>query len=527
MRNKAIPILLAVLVFPVAAQDDRSYDVIVSGGRVVDGTGNPWMFADLGIREDRIAFIGDLSDAVARRVIRADGLVVAPGFIDPHTHAVRGIFDVPTADNYLLQGVTTITEGNDGSSPYPIGKHLEEIERLRISPNWAVFVGQGTIRREVLDLDDRVPTNGELDQMRKLVAEAMEQGALGVSTGLFYVPGSFTSTEEIIALSVVAADYQGIYISHMRDEAQRLLESVRETIQIGEEAGLPVQMTHHKAISRDMWGASIDSLRLVDMARARGVDVTIDQYPYTASQTSLAALIPQWAQAGGDSELFARLTDPETRRRIKSEIVYRIEHDRGGGHPQNVVISLCDWDRGLEGKSLADILEDRSVDVTFSNAAELVMTIVESGGARAIYHAMDEADVARIMQHPVTVIGSDGGVSVFGQGVPHPREYGTFPRVLGRYVREQGLLTIEEAVRKMSGATAARLGIKDRGLLREGFVADITVFDPVRIEDRATFLEPHQYSEGVEFVFVNGVLVVDGGSHTGARPGHVLYGPGR
>ena len=191
------------------------------------------------------------------------------------------------------------------------------------------------------------------------------------------------------------------------------------------------------------------------------------------------------------------------------------------------MISLCDWDRGLEGKSLADILEDRSVDVTFSNAAELVMTIVESGGARAIYHAMDEADVARIMQHPVTVIGSDGGVSVFGQGVPHPREYGTFPRVLGRYVREQGLLTIEEAIRKIRGATAARLGIKDRGLLREGFVADITVFDPVRIEDRATFLEPHQYSEGVEFVFVNGVLVVDGGSHTGARPGHVLYGPGR
>ena len=530
MVTGRVPMLflaVALLAAPASAQEAERFDLIVRGGRVVDGTGNPWIRADVGVRGDRIAAVGDLSDAAADRVVEAAGLVVAPGFIDPHTHAVRGIFDVPTADNYLLQGVTTLTEGNDGSSPWPIGSHLEEMAATGISPNWAVFAGQGTIRQEVMGSDDREPTRDELDRMRTLVAEAMEAGALGLSTGLFYVPGSFTPTEEVIALSAVAAAYGGIYISHMRDEALRLLDSVRETIRIGEEAGIPVQMTHHKAISRDMWGQSVESLALVDAARARGVDITIDQYPYTASQTSITAVVPQWAQAGGTSELVARLEDPETRRRIREEIVYRIEHDRGGGDPANIVIGLCEWDRSLEGKSLADILADRGDEVTMAAAADLVMEIIVRGGARAIYHAMDEADVERIMQHPATAIGSDGGVSVFGESVPHPREYGTFARVLGRYVRERGVLTLEAAVRKMSGATAQRLGLRDRGLVREGFFADLAVFDPARIVDLATFEDPHQYAEGVEYVLVNGTLVVEGGEHTGARPGRVLYGPGR
>ena len=520
-------VALAVLALPLAAQDDQPYDLLFRGGRVVDGTGNPWVRADVAIRGDRIARIGHLPDANAARVIDAEGLVVAPGFIDPHTHAVRGIFDVPTADNYLLQGVTTVTEGNDGGSPWPIGEHLDRIAATRISPNWAVFAGQGTIRREVMDNEDRDPTGDELDRMRELVGQAMQEGALGLSTGLFYVPGSFASTGEVIELSAVAASYGGIYISHMRDEALRLLDSVRETIRIGEEAGIPVQMTHHKVISRDRWGQSVESLALVDAARARGVDITIDQYPYTASQTSITAVVPQWAQAGGTGALIARLRDPETRRRVREEIVYRIEHDRGGGDPANIVIGLCEWDRSLEGKSLADILAEREMEVTVGNAADLVMDIIERGGARAIYHAMDEADVERIMRHPATAIGSDGGVSVFGESMPHPREYGTFARVLGRYVRERGVLSLEEAVRKMSGATAHRIGLQDRGLLREGHFADIAVFDPDGVIDRATFAEPHQYAEGFEYVLVNGAVVVDGGEHTGARPGRVLYGPGR
>ena len=526
-RRFLILLSLVLLAAPLAGQEQERFDLLIRGGRVVDGSGNPWVRADVAIRGDRITRIGHLPETTADRIVDAEGLVVAPGFIDPHTHAVRGIFDVPTADNYLLQGVTTLTEGNDGSSPWPIRDHLERIAELGISPNWGVFAGQGTIRREVIGAEDRDPTRDELDRMRALVAQAMQQGAFGLSTGLFYVPGSFTSTEEVIELSKIAASHGGIYISHMRDEALRLLDSVRETIRIGEEAGIPVQMTHHKAISRDMWGRSADSLALVDAARARGVDVTIDQYPYTASQTGITAIVPQWAQAGGTDALIERLRDPETRRRVRGEIVYRIEHDRGGGDPANIVIGLCEWDRSLEGKSLADILNERGIEATAASGADLVMEIIESGGARAIYHAMDERDVERIMQHPATAIGSDGGISVFGASVPHPREYGTFARVLGRYVRERGVLTLEEAVRKMSGATAQRLGLQDRGLLREGFFADIAVFDPDRVIDRATFSEPHQYSEGFVYVLVNGVLVVDDGEHTGARPGRVLYGPGR
>ncbi|MCY4075933.1 MAG: D-aminoacylase [Acidobacteria bacterium] len=523
-----VVLAMAFLLAPhTAAQDDAPFDLLIRGGRLVDGTGNPWVRGDVAVRGDRIARIGHLPDAVAERVIDAAGLVVAPGFVDPHTHAVRGIYDVPTADNYLLQGVTTLTEGNDGASPWPVGEHLARIAATRISPNWAVFAGQGTIRRRVLGNEEREPTRDELERMRTLVARAMEEGALGLSTGLFYVPGSFADTAEIIALAEVAGRHGGIYISHMRDEALRLLDSVRETIRIGEEAAVPVQMTHHKAVSRDMWGRSAESLALVDAARARGVDITIDQYPYTASQTSITAVVPQWAQAGGTGELIERLRDPETRRRIREEIVYRIEHDRGGGDPANIVIGLSSWDRSLEGRSLADILIGRGVEPTVATAADLVMEIVERGGARAIYHAMDEGDVERIMRHPATAIGSDGGISVFGESVPHPREYGTFARVLGRYVRDRGVLTLEEAVRKMSAATAQRIGLRARGLLREGFFADIAVFDPERVIDRATFEQPHQYAEGVEYVLVNGVVVVDAGEHTGARPGRVLYGPGR
>ena len=515
---------ICLLVLTPAAQ--TSFDIIIRGGRVIDGSGNPWVAADIGIVGDRITRIGDLSSATAGREILAAGLAVAPGFIDPHTHARRGIFKVPTADNALLQGVTTLTEGNDGSWPLPVGRHLERIVSTGISPNWAVFVGQGTVRSAVIGSDDREPTAAELDRMKTLVATAMEEGALGLSTGLFYVPGAFTSTEEIVALAEVVARYGGIYISHMRDEAQGLLDSVRETIRIGEDAGVPVQITHHKALGREAWGQSTESLALVDAARARGVDVTIDQYPYTASQTSITALLPQWALAGTSDEVIERLRDPEIRRRIKGEVAWRIEFDRGTGDPDNVVIGLCPWDRSLEGQSLADILRTRDVDVTIAAAADLTMEIVERGGARAIYHAINEEDVERIMQHPAAAVGSDGGVSVFGDGVPHPREYGTFARVLSRYVRERGLLTLEEAVRKMSSATAQRLGIRDHGQLREESFADIVVFDPDEIRDLATFEEPHQYAVGVRYVLVNGVVVVDKGEHTGARPGRVIHGPG-
>ena len=506
--------------------NSQDYDLIIRGGKVVDGSGNPWYHADIAIKNDRIAEIGQLSNHDAKRVIDAHGLVVAPGFIDPHTHALRGIFEVPNAESALLQGVTTLTEGNDGSSPYPIDRHYAEIDNLRISPNWAVFVGQGTIRQRVIGFGLRKATPDEMEQMKQMVRDAMEQGALGISTGLFYVPGSFTSTEEVIELSKVAAEYNGIYISHIREEAAQLIDSIQETIRIGEEANIPVQITHHKVIGVENWGASLESLRLVDEARERGVDVTIDQYPYTASQTSINALIPQWAQAGGREEMLSRINSAETYSTIKNEVVAKILYDRGGGDPKNVFISRNSWAPDMAGKNLAELAIDAGLEPTPENAADVVFDIVRGGGATAVYHAIGPEDVDRIMQHPATAIGSDGPVGVFGEGAPHPRQYGTFARVLGLYVRERKILSLEEAIRKMSSQSARRLGIHDRGLLTKGYFADIAIFDPDEIIDKATFQNPHQYAIGTKFVLVNGSVVVENGQHTGARPGRILHGPG-
>ena len=506
--------------------NSQDYDLIIRGGKVVDGSGNPWYHADIAIKNDRIAEIGQLSNHEAKRVIDAHGLVVAPGFIDPHTHALRGIFEVPNAESALLQGVTTLTEGNDGSSPYPIDRHYADIDNLRISPNWAVFVGQGTIRQRVIGFGLRKATPDEMERMKQMVRDAMEQGALGISTGLFYVPGSFTSTEEVIELSKVAAEYNGIYISHIREEAAQLIDSVQETIRIGEEADIPVQITHHKVIGVENWGASIESLRLVDEARKRGVDVTIDQYPYTASQTSINALIPQWAQAGGREEMLSRINSAETYSTIKNEVVAKILYDRGGGDPKNVFISRNSWDPDMAGKNLAELAIDAGLEPTPENAADVVFDIIRGGGATAVYHAIGPEDVDRIMQHPATAIGSDGPVGVFGEGAPHPRQYGTFARVLGLYVRERKILSLEEAIRKMSSQSARRLGIHDRGLITQGYFADIAIFDPDEIIDKATFENPHQYAIGTEFVLVNGAVVVENGQHTGARPGRILHGPG-
>ena len=506
------------------AQD--SFDILIRNGRIIDGTGTPWYEADVGIIGDRIVRIGKMPNARAERIIDASGLVVAPGFIDPHTHALRGIFDVPNAESALLQGVTTLTEGNDGSSPFPVDAHYREIEALGISPNWSIFVGQGTIRSIVVGAEDRDPTASEMERMKSMVAEAMEQGALGISTGLFYVPGSFTSTEEVIELAKVAAGYGGIYISHMREEAYQLLDSVQETIRIGEEADIPVQMTHHKAIGVENWGSSVESLRMVDEARARGIDITIDQYPYTASQTGITALIPQWAQEGGNDAMLARIDSPETRATIKNEVVAKILYDRGGGDPKNVFISRNSWDPSMAGKNLAELSMEAGMEPTPENAAEVVFDIVRGGGATAVYHAIGPQDVDLIMQHPATAIGSDGPVGIFGEGAPHPRQYGTFARVLGYYVRERGIISLEEAVKKMSSQTARRLGIHDRGLLTDGYFADIAVFDADEITDKATFENPHQYAVGMKYVLVNGEVVVENGQHTGRRPGRILYGPG-
>ncbi|HUG80323.1 MAG TPA: D-aminoacylase [Bryobacterales bacterium] len=510
----------------VAAAAD-SFDILIRNGRIVDGAGNPWFRGDVGIRGDAIAAIGHLPGATAKRVILAGGRIVSPGFIDIHNHGRSGVFKVPTAENYVRQGVTTIIEGNDGGSPIPLQGLFDKLEGAGVAVNVGSFVGHGSIRREVIGREDRKATPEELDQMRNMTRRAMEQGALGLSTGLFYIPGAFAPTEEVVELAKVASEYGGMHISHMRDEADGLLDSVRETIEIGEKGGLPTQLTHHKALGPPNWGASRQSLELVEQARARGVDVSIDQYPYTASSTGSAALYPAWVQEGGRDELVKRLKDPVLKERIKKEVMHLIETNRGGGDPKNVQYAFCDWDTALNGKTLADVTRDRGRVVNFENAADTAMEIEIAGGCKTVYHAMKEEDVERIMQYPGTMISSDGEIPVFGEGVLHPRSYGTYARVLGRYVRERKLLPLEDAVRKMTSLPAQRIQQFDRGLLRPGMKADVTVFDEEKIIDRAEFGDPHQYAEGVVYVIVNGEVVLDDEKMTAARPGGVLYGQGR
>jgi dihydroorotase/N-acyl-D-amino-acid deacylase len=503
------------------------YDLILRGGRIVDGTASPWYRSDIAIAGGTIARIAPRIEAPAARVIEVGGLVVAPGFIDIHTHARRGIFDVPTADNYVRQGVTTLVEGPDGGSPIPLAPFLDKIAATRITPNFATFVGQGSIRSEVMGEVDRPATSAELERMRELVRQGMRDGAFGLSSGLFYVPGAFTPTEEVIELSRVAGETGGIYISHMRDEAKGLIESVRETIAIGERGRLPAQITHHKVVGKAYWGRSVETLRMVDEARARGVDVTIDQYPYTASATSIgAALLPSWAQEGGREATLKRLKDPATRARIKTESVAIIRDERGGGDPKNVSVSNCQFDPSLAGKNLAQITAGRGLAVTLENAAETAMWIVEQGGCGGIFHAIGEEDLQRILVHPATMVASDGEIPIFGRASPHPRSYGTFARVLGLYVRDRKLLSLETAVQKMSALPAQRLGLSDRGVLRAGLKADLAVFDPATVRDTATFEKPHSYAEGVTHVIVSGQVVFEDGRMTAARPGRVLAGPG-
>jgi N-acyl-D-amino-acid deacylase len=499
-----------------------TFDILIRGGRIVDGSGNTWFRGDVAIEGDTIVAVAPKIEGEAKRVIDATGNVVAPGFIDLHTHARGGIFDVPSADNYILQGVTTIFEGPDGSSPLPIAPFLSSVEKLGVSPNFATFVGHGSVREEVMGSVDRAATPAELEEMKALVRTAMNDGAFGLSTGLFYVPGSFASTEEVIALAKVAGELGGSHTSHMRDEMAKVTDSVRETIRIGEEGGLPTQITHHKIAGARNWGRSTETLKLLDEARARGVDVTSDQYPYTASRTGLNALLPRPALEGGREIMLDRLADPATRSTIRDSVIKSIRDDRGGGDLKNVQIAAAPHDASLAGKTLTDILRARGLEPTLESAADLTLELIEKSDVFAIFHMMNEEDVLRILRHPATMIASDGEVPVFGKEAPHPRSYGTFARVLGVYVREQKVLTLEDAIRKMTSSPASRVGLTDRGLLRPGMKADVVIFDANRIIDKSTYTNPHAYAEGVAHVLVNGELVVDEGKVTKNRPGKVL-----
>ncbi len=506
---------------------DTAYTVIISGGRIYDGTGQPAVQADVGLVGDRLVAFGDLSSFDAELRLDVDGLAVVPGFIDIHSHAAgntvrgSGLYRYPDAENYLRQGVTTAIVGQDGTSAYPIDEFLNAMAERPAAINLGTMVGHGTVRAMAMGNSDREPTSAERDRMKAMVEAAMQDGAFGLSSGLEYTPGAYAETEELIDLARVVEPFDGIYISHIRNEGGQLLESVAETIRIGEESGVAPQITHHKVVGNGRWGQSEASLELLEEARDRGVNAMSDVYPYTASSTGINILFPSWSKEGSRADRLERLRDPEKRIYIRNDIIEHIETERGGD-PSTIFIANCSWNRALNGKSLAQILEEDGKPPTVVQAAELAMELEENGGCMGVFHSMSEDDVTRIMAHPTTMIASDGGVPGFGHGAPHPRNYGTFARVLARYVRDMDVLAVSEAVHKMAGMPAQRLGLADRGVLRAGALADIAVLDLESVQDHATFEEPHQYATGVKHVFVAGIPVLLDGALTGNRPGRVL-----
>jgi len=499
------------------------FDYVIKNGKVIDGTGNPWYKADIGIIGDKIAEIGLIPEEKGEMVIDAKGKVVSPGFIDIHTHT-EGVAKDPTAHNYIMQGVTMVVAGNCGGSRISLKDFFKKLEKQGIALNFASLVGHGSVRDTVMGNEAREPSIEELEEMKKFVEKEMKAGAVGLSTGLEYTPGVYSKTDEIIELAKVVSRYGGFYASHIRDEEAKVVESIEEAIEIGEKANIPVEISHFKIFGVERWGHSKITVRLINEARKKGIDVTVDQYPYTAASTGLVILFPPWALEG--KEWKERIKNPELKKKITEYIIYRIVHEYAGNDLNRIQMANYPEDTSVEGKGLKDILEMKRREITPENAAELVLELILEKND-AIYHAMSEEDVERIIKNPATMHASDGHITEMNVGVPHPRNYGTFPRVLAEYVREKGIITLEEAIRKMTSMPASRIGIKDAGIILVNKRADIVVFDPLTINDKATFEKPHQYPEGIDYVLVNGEIVVDHGIITGKLPGKIIYGPGK
>ena len=493
-----------------------SYDVVISDGHIYDGTGEAPFKADIGIKNGTIAFIGDIK---AQGVINiaAEDLFVAPGFIDIHTHCDRNLqsqkSEIRSAKNYLLQGVTTVVTGNCGGGTFRVEEYFSKLESLGIGPNVMHLVGHGTVRASVMRQEARSPTEEELEQMKKLIAQGMAEGAVGFSSGLFYAPGSFARTEEIVELARVVKEHQGIYATHIRDESNYtigLKESIQEAISIGEQAGLPVEISHIKALGKPVWGLSAEICEIIEAAQARGVKVYADQYPYIASSTGLAAAIaPRWVQAEG--KMGNRLQDSELLPRIEKEIAENIER-RGG--PESLVIVSFPKNREFDGKNLLEISQ-----IIGKPIVATAIYLLLKGSPSVISFNMQEKDLEHFMTKSYVLTGSDGNIQIPGKSFTHPRSYGTFPRKIRRYVMEKKWLTMEQAIRAATSLPAEVLGLENRGKLQEGYIADIVVFDPNQISDKATYAEPHQYSEGIQFLFINGQMVIEDGSYNGTLAG--------
>ena len=515
----------AVLEKPSDITRKKPYDLIIKNGFIIDGTGNPWFKGDVCIKDNKIVRIGLIHKNLAEKVIDAQNLFVCPGFIDIHTHCDRRIVQVPSVDNYIYQGVTTVIGGNCGGHPFPLKELYEKIREKRASVNFGCLVGHNTIRREVMGFKMSDPTEEEMETMKALVDEEMKAGALGFSTGLSYLPGIYSKTEEIVQLASVVARYGGIYASHIRDQGLYITEAIEEAIKIGEKNKIPVQISHIKLANDAVWYQPERIFRPVEEARKRGVEVTLDQYPYTATSSGFTSSFPSWAFEGGKENFLERLKDKDTYEKIKSYVINRrLTSTKGINKPETIYISRYRKFPEYEGKSLQEILLIQDKKPTVDHAADLIIDIERNGGASGVFFQMDERDVEDLMRLSYTMHASDGGVQVLGRGFPHPRNYGTFPRVIAHYVRERKIISLEEAVRKMTSLPAQTLRLRERGMLRKGMHADITIFDWNTFGDKATFSNPHQYSQGLMYVIINGEVVIENGIYTGILPGKILYG---
>ena len=513
-------LVVAGAVAAFAAQARPDFDLIVRGGTVVDGSGRPGVRADVGVRDGRVAAIGELGGRAARETIDASGLVVAPGFIDVHTHA-DDVAETPRAESFVRMGVTSIVAGNCGSSALDVGAVLAHVREVGVSVNFATLVGHNTVRSAVLGSEDRPPNASELTKLRALVWKGMADGAVGFSTGLQYVPGVYATSFEIITLARVAADAGGIYASHMRNEGTSIEAAVDETIRVGRAAGCPVEISHLKIDSPSRWGRAAQVLALIDQARERGEDVSADQYAYTAGASGLGIRFPAWALEGGMGRIRQRLDDPETWARMKTEMRELIA-ERGFEDLSFAVVASYREDPSLDGLSMKQVAMRLLGDDSPDAQLEAARAMLRNGGAQMVYHFMSEGDLEAFMKHPQVAVASDASINTPGQGMPHPRGYGNNARVLGEYVRRRGVIPLEEAVRKMTSLPARHFRLAGRGLVAEGYAADLTIFDPARVDGPATYEAPHAYATGIPFVVVNGVVVVRDGEHTGARPGQIM-----
>ncbi|MDP5121513.1 MAG: D-aminoacylase [Spirosomaceae bacterium] len=498
----------------------QQYDLIIQNARIVDGTGNPWYRGNIAIDKGKIAAIGQFKGK-SKNIIDVQGKIVSPGFIDIHTHVEYTISSIPTADNFIHDGVTTIITGNCGSSDVDIERFFKRFQAKPASVNVGTLIGHNDVREFVMKSEMRSPSAAEQQQMENLVSKAMKDGALGLSTGLIYIPGTFAETDEVIGLAKAASAEGGVYVSHIRNEGAKVKEAIQEAINIGREAKMPVQISHFKISAKPLWGKSYETIGMVEAARREGIDVTIDQYPYTASSTNMGTMLPSWAFAGGDEETHKRLVDSTIRKEIKSEMLKDLKADNRTNFDYAVIARYAP-DTLLQGKNISQINKEKKRSETADSEAELIMDLVDKGFAQMVFHKMSEDDVQAIVRYPFTMIASDAGIYAFNENQPHPRGYGSNARVLGRYVRDFQAIGLEEAIRKMTSLPAARFGIKNRGLVREGYAADLVIFDPETIRDEATFEKPHAYSSGIDYVIVNGEITLKNGQHTGVLKGEVV-----